>query len=206
MRLLACRVLTLLCCAVVVSLGVLWARSSSMVETLIVPVRNGWTATLVSMRGGLYGELHIHGVVGDWDVLSWRIAQDDGGRPAWDYEIEHHIRWGFAAQISSYVAADDMEIEVLRRLEVSDPLKANRLKGPSYLYRLLLPYWFLICLFGAWPLCLLGRRIRDGRRAGTCHRCGYDLRATPDRCPECGTEVNKPPPDAPPAPAVRDQQ
>jgi hypothetical protein len=51
------------------------------------------------------------------------------------------------------------------------------------------PYWALLAGFGGsaiWGFVLWHRRKRR-LGAGYCENCGYDLRATPDRCPECGT-------------------
>ena len=50
------------------------------------------------------------------------------------------------------------------------------------------PWWAVVAATAALPAARLARRVRRGRRAGPghCVACGYDLRATPDRCPECG--------------------
>jgi hypothetical protein len=51
-----------------------------------------------------------------------------------------------------------------------------------------IPYWFLALSAAVPPLVAL-KRIRKRRRLsrpGLCAVCGYDLRASPERCPECG--------------------
>jgi hypothetical protein len=61
--------------------------------------------------------------------------------------------------------------------------------GLNTTHRLIvIPYWFPAVLFAAAPAAWCWRRYRRGGRvvAGLCSRCGYDLRATPGRCPECG--------------------
>jgi hypothetical protein len=52
-----------------------------------------------------------------------------------------------------------------------------------------LPYWMLFVLTMSLPLWrgMLFLRERKRKTLNQCAFCGYDLRATPDRCPECGT-------------------
>ena len=83
----------------------------------------------------------------------------------------------------------------------------NSLGGTDYSHRVLgfgggrqlnggifvnVPYWFTAAV-GALPTLLLVRTERRRRRIlrGGCPVCGYDLRATPDRCPECGATPSR---------------
>ncbi len=53
-----------------------------------------------------------------------------------------------------------------------------------------MPYWLLVMLTaaGGWRLGRPDRVRRRRTREGRCVACEYDIRATPDRCPECGYE------------------
>jgi hypothetical protein len=50
------------------------------------------------------------------------------------------------------------------------------------------PTWCVATATLVLPGVEVARRVRKRRRAAgaTCAACGYDLCATPDRCPECG--------------------
>jgi hypothetical protein len=62
-------------------------------------------------------------------------------------------------------------------------------KNPIIMFRgILVSYWVLIAIFILLPAYSFWRWLNRKRSVtlGLCTTCGYDLRATPDRCPECG--------------------
>lgn len=75
-----------------------------------------------------------------------------------------------------------------------DATRANVLPvGEDERYYVMVPHWFPLLFTLPLPAYALARKVRRHihswhlRRAGQCPSCGYDLRATPDRRPECGT-------------------
>ena len=68
-------------------------------------------------------------------------------------------------------------------------IAAHREEFPG-LHMVVVELWAVLLVIGApaafGALAIVKRRSRIRRKR--CTRCGYDLRATPDRCPECGHE------------------
>jgi hypothetical protein len=105
-------------------------------------------------------------------------------------ETNEFKQWRASLQSEAYVYREF-------RLQLRHPEFQVGYNGePSYLWAIRsdfnVPYWVVAVLAGVFPLLSIKVAIRWLRsrrhaRAGCCRNCGYDLRATPDRCPECGT-------------------
>jgi hypothetical protein len=56
------------------------------------------------------------------------------------------------------------------------------------------PHWALVLAGAVFPTAMFASRYRSANKqlTGLCYICGYDLRASPDRCPECGMVRREP--------------
>jgi len=140
----------------------------------------GWICVMIDR-----GLFNIQVVQGDTELrgLYFHEAFGDsawGSLHAWGQQ--HGLIWqclgqmGFAERPSNYLVGTWPNIH------------AN-LTGTEIYF----PMWFVITCGLIPPTILINRNYRHRCRehAGLCSACGYDLRATSDRCPECGNIPKK---------------
>jgi len=153
----------------------MWVRSGFAHDyiTRQADPRDQWT--LSSLNGNLFL------------IRQWYVPSDPGLPPqksVWSGQWQRH----WSHQTSQWY---------LDRPQFQDELLWANLLIIGHNYTLRLPYWLLLFVSLAvpeWQICRWGLRQWRGNRheqTGRCRTCGYDLRATPTRCPECGAEVVK---------------
>jgi len=70
-------------------------------------------------------------------------------------------------------------------------VRVSGTNGVSTYDALLVPFWFLTLVLLPLPVYRTVTHVKRNRRLrlGKCLKCGYDLRASKDTCPECGTSL-----------------
>jgi hypothetical protein len=73
---------------------------------------------------------------------------------------------------------------------ISGPVERSN----AFWMKVLVPHWLvaMVAAFVSFLATLPDWRARRRRLKGLCVRCGYDLRGSPDQCPECGAKSNAP--------------
>ena len=162
------------------------------VATAALWVRSYWTKSLASYstRGMTYGISPQSG-----RIFVWKETNHDPFERGRKYLLSQPSRWTFGEDDATYgyYGAPRDEIRSVGGIGWASGL-AGYLDhdGSTYPYSIVrVPYWAieasLVLLTTVFAI-RIWRRVKPNH----CVRCGYDLRATPERCPECGTAVTKP--------------
>src|SRR4051812_4377848 len=114
------------------------------------------------------------------------IQRQTGYRPSPPWTTTQPVVWSRALLGDGW---DFAGLHFHRWLEVQENYDRKRLPGvygstSEFWISIAVPLLITPILPGVWLIRALIVRQRRGH--GRCRKCGYDLRATPHRCPECG--------------------
>jgi hypothetical protein len=126
-----------------------------------------------------------------WNVLAAASLLVAMAMAAWEVDRPRREREelsrAVAAALKKRVPPGSMRNIVWRPIQPVSPTSAPLPRAElSFRQRIALS----MVLPTAWLVVRVHRR--RVKRAGHCDDCGYDLRATPERCPECGRTVDSP--------------
>jgi hypothetical protein len=162
-----------------ITTAVLWARSYWRSDAIVYMGSSGhraiqWFNGLLAVGTDNIGTRQRHLRIDSWYIHGESISSIGHGWWA---------RRGFATETNANPAS---AIPLKNRLP-------DELAYPAIVTakRATVPLWVPLILFGILPAHASRSPIRRWwrRRSGCCETCGYDLRVSGERCPECGTAV-----------------
>ncbi len=123
----------------------------------------------------------------DGSVASWTDYQSPYG---WTLEFYDQFEGSRQYYIPPFTPDTDFDWGRLRYVSWDN----SRRSWPSITRVLTVPSWAMLLMLLALPGAVAISSYRQKKRIkpGYCKTCGYDLRATPDRCPECGATKSGP--------------
>jgi hypothetical protein len=177
----------LLCMATVV----LWVRSYWVHDSIEylhdLPGSTYWVRQIYdgyASRGGVKLSYIRSSASDQLNIISFRE----------DAKIQPHFRQGqYPARSVPIIESVLPPTALLRSVGIGFDGHDDGLQIPSNVWQdqLVFPYWLpttvLAMPCAVWLRLMLTRHRRN--KVGHCLTCGYDLRASKDRCPECGTPI-----------------
>jgi hypothetical protein len=154
-------------------------------------LRNSETFTRVRGRG-VYAIDNYKGEISLWagELTAFAWAPDGWSHAHWDAPNARSAKdFNIINPTGSEIWFAGFGITTQRRI----PARTAELEydDVTNVTGVVIPSWFLSLLFALLPTRALVSFIRNRRRfaEGCCPCCGYDLRASTDRCPECGRAI-----------------
>lgn len=165
-----------------------WVRINQVEKCPDVVLEDGSAIPVFPSEFQDWREVHLGNRSGAI-VLIVKYGGGSGERNGWRHRTDSwHVREEFVTRAFERAATMPTSLFSCWGVRVNTT-KGGDLQGrskPGVL--VLVRCWVVMVVSGVWPaLAMFGRwRRRRVTSEGYCAECGYDLRATPGRCPECG--------------------